>query len=170
MRLSMNEVSSGAKALEAAVGLKIAHARGPWTSGSSCDYCLLLHDCILILAYSRPTRLTRPTRPVQSISLDGSCHLCCWFDHSHSPFDNPSCPLLVSTSTFDDGDRASRSTLRSFAGNLSPTAHTTRFSPDILYLTEDSLYTLFRDKFSYSSTSSALHTARQQQFLKRWNA
>jgi hypothetical protein len=36
--------------------------------------------------------------------------------------------------------------------------------------TEDSCYTQSRDQFSHSSTSPALHTARQQCFFKRWNA
>lgn len=96
-------------------GLEIVHA----PSGPSCDYCLLLHDCILISPCLLSTR--HSPRSVYSASLDTS-HVPLRPCNNPSNFvDVPSCPSSTRpTSTLDDGDRASRSILRSFAGHISP--------------------------------------------------
>jgi hypothetical protein len=139
-------------------------------SGSSCDYCLLLHDCIS----------DSDTLPTSCSTWPSTCTIRFALLQSPSPLlaqpcvqsvQRPIAPLLVSTSsTFDDGDRASRSTLTSFAGNNSPTATATGISLGVLWLSEASYYTQLQHGFSYSSASPAPHSAGHKYLYKRWNA
>lgn len=140
-------------------GLEIVHA----PSGSSCDYCLLLHDCILISPCLLSTR--HSPRSVYSASLDTS-HVPLRPCNNPSNFvDVPSCPSSTRpTSTLDDGDRASRSILRSFAGHISPSTAAKRSRSNVFCLFEDAWYCRFPARFLHSSTPPASHTARQQHF------
>lgn len=94
---------------------------------STCDYCLLLDDCILVLSRLTQAHSTDlalflyiPLRSTPAALLIKS-------RTTRYPSSTPRCALSSSrpTWTFDDGDRASRSTLRSFAGDSSLTTHAT---------------------------------------------
>jgi hypothetical protein len=138
-------------------------------SGSRCDYCLLLHDCILISRCLLPTRLSH--RPVYSTSPNTSHSLPRFSNNPYNLLDVPSCPLLDSTD-FDFRRWRSRLKINSEKLCWQHFSHRNRHKhpSDVLCLSEGSCHNRFKDKFLHSSTSVTFHTARQQYFHKRWNA
>lgn len=105
-------------------------------SSCDCSHCLLLYDCILVLLRLGPVDIAL----YLYISLHSTpAALPVVLRTVQAPYSTPRCALSSSrpTWTFDDGARASRSTLRSFAGD-SPSTTPSSGTTSAYVVSEDS--------------------------------